>query len=325
MKLMMMTVNWVRCLMLPLAAATLALSAPALAERLPPVKTLQSAGDLQVEIVDMTPRFLAFYREAAKVDDADARFALWKEKYGFAAVPPGPAGEQMARELLDGAWTKYPASLSRLQQGAKSFGNEPIETLSAVVRLLGADRPLAIRLVTYVGAFDDNAFAARVQGVPVVHFPVEMPAERRRLLLPHEITHAVHMHLAGLSGGWERSVAATLIQEGLAMHVARELNPGKPDAVYIEHEPGWWSAARGKQQDILKGLLPALAAKDSDTVFRFTVGKGPAGLNREAYAAGWWVIEQLRSEGMTLAEIARVPEENMPGLADKAISAMLER
>lgn len=250
------------------------------------------------------------------------RFALWQEHYGFAAVPPGPRGKAMARKLLDEGWPQYEANLPHIRRGAAVFGDEPIGVLSEVARVLEADVPIDMQLVAYVGAFENNAFMAGADGRAIVNFPVEMPAERRPKTMAHEFTHAVHMQLAGFSGGWERSIASTLIQEGLAMHVSREVVPGQPDSYYIEHEPGWWVEANQHREAILQGILPALEAKDSETVFRYTIGTGPGGTQREAYAAGWWVIEQLRQKGMGLAQIARVPEDEMPELAHRAIAEM---
>lgn len=304
-------------------AGALTFAVPASAEKVALAKSVQEESGSKVEIVDLTPRFLAFYEAAADAKDPEARFALWKEHYGFGAFPPGPAGEKIARQLLDEAWPQYPARLADLRRGAAVLGHEPIQTLRAVARLLEADDPIHIQLVAYVGGFEDNAFAARADGVPIVNFPIEMSADKRRLIMPHEFTHAVHMELANLSGGWERSIAATLIQEGLAMHVAREIAPGEPVAAYVEHQPGWWAKAVQRRQDILRGIAPSLDAKDGDTVLRFTMGEGPAGLEREAYATGWWVIEQLRRDGMSLAQIARVPEERMPDLARRAIAKMV--
>lgn len=42
-----------------------------------------------LDVEDLTPRFLAFY-EAVQAEgaDADRRWQLWQEHYGFAAVPP---------------------------------------------------------------------------------------------------------------------------------------------------------------------------------------------------------------------------------------------
>lgn len=300
----------------------LIVASPLAAERLPPVRSEQAQGNLRIEIVDLTPRFLAFYETARQERDPSARFARWREHYGFAAVPPGSRGEEMARRLLDQAWPLYAANLPLIRKGAAAFGDEPMRILADVARVLGADQPVRVRLVAFVGGFEDNAFAARIEGVPTVNFPVEMPAERRPVTMAHELTHAVHMDLAKLSGGWERSIAATMIQEGLAMHVAREVVPGRLLADYVEHTPGWWSGVQGKKRAILKALLPVLDRRDGETVFRFTIGPGPNGFEREAYAAGWWVIEHLRGSGMSLAQIARVPEGKMPDLARRAIAEM---
>lgn len=99
--------------------------------------------------------------------------------------------------------------------------------------------------------------------------------------------------------------------------------PGRPVTDYVEHKPGWWAEANQRREAILEGILPALEAEDSETVFRYTIGTGPGGVEREAYAAGWWVIDHLRRSGMSLAEIARVSEQDMPGLARRAIREML--
>jgi len=312
-----MRIRWFLSLCVACAAA-----ASVAAAKLPPLRSEQVQGHLRIEVVDLTPRFLAFYESARNERDPDARFALWQEHYGFAAVPPGPRGREMARRLLTEAWPKYEANLSIIRRGAAVFGDEPIRTLRKVAQLLNVEDPVRVRLVAYVGAFDNNAFAANDEGVPTVSFPVEMPANQRRVTLAHELSHAVHMQTAGLSGGWERSIAATMIQEGLAMHVAREVAPGRPLADYVEHTPGWWNQVQPKRRFILRALLPVLDKSDSDIVFRFTIGPGPNGLEREAYAAGWWVIEHLRRRGMSLAEIARVPEAKMPQLVRRAICEM---
>jgi hypothetical protein len=305
-----------------LGGIALAAAAPLLAEKLPPVRSEQADARLKVEIVDLTPRFLAFYEAARAAPDAAARFALWTEHYGFAAVPPGPRGEELARRLLNQGWPRYAAALPQIRRGASVFGNEPIETLRAVARLLEADGPVAIRLTAYVGAFDDNAFSTGGDP-PNIAFPVEMAPDLRRLIMAHEFTHAVHIRIAGLSGGWERSIGATILQEGLAVHVARELNPGRTMAQYIEHRPGWWVGISARKAAVLRGLLPMLARQDGEAVFRFTMGEGSTGFDREAYAAGWWVVEHLRAQGMSLARIARISEADMPGVTERAIREML--
>lgn len=297
-------------------------SAPLHAEKLPAVRSEQGDARLHLEIIDYTPRFLAFYERAQGVADPAARFALWQEHYGFAAVPPGPRGEAMARSLLDAGWNRYAPNLASIRPGAAVFGTAPIDTLRGVARVLQPDGPLDVDFLVYVGAFEDNAFTIG-GSPPTVAFPVEMSANLRPLILAHELTHAVHMQIAHLSGGWERSIGATLIQEGLAMHVARELVPGRTEAAYTEHQPGWWSRVLARKSDVLRDMLPVLASQDGETVYNYTIGNGPSGFEREGYAAGWWVIEHLRAHGMSLAQIARIGEAEMPAVAERAIREML--
>lgn len=78
-----------------------------------------------------------------------------------------------------------------------------------------------------------------------------------------------------------------------------------------------------RRAEILRGTLPVLRQKDGDTVFRFTMGNGPAGVEREAYAAGWLVVDYMRARGMSLAEIARIPEADMPAAVGEVIGKMV--
>lgn len=284
-----------KCAVLAFAAA-IAIAAPLPAQKLAPVRSEQGDTRAKVEIVDLTPRFLAFYEAAQRAPDADARFALWQQHYGFAAVPPGPRGAELSRRLLDQGWSRYAAALPTIRRGSAVFGNEPIETLRGVMRLLETEGPVTIRLTAYVGAFDDNAFSTGGDP-PNIAFPVEMAPELRRLIMSHEFTHAVHIRVAGLSGGWERSIGATVLQEGLAVHVARELTPGLAMAQAIEHRPGWWAGISGRKADVLRGMLPMLAHADSETVFRFTMGEGTTGgiANPMRLAGGWSSICAARA------------------------------
>ena len=56
-----------------------------------------------LELRNLVPNFLKFYDLAAPCD-GETRFELWREHYGFAAVPPGEEGATLSRKLLDGAW-----------------------------------------------------------------------------------------------------------------------------------------------------------------------------------------------------------------------------
>ncbi|MDP9471723.1 MAG: hypothetical protein M3Q71_13845 [Chloroflexota bacterium] len=282
-----------------------------------------------LNVDDLTPRFLAFY-EAAQAEDADAdrRWQLWQEHDGFAAVPPTPEGQALARRLLDQAWPHYPAVLDWIKAGAPGMGPAPEPILREVARLFGCDRPLAVRLVVFVGALEGNAFGTVKDGVPVVCVPVEQDPEQRALLLPHEFTHAVHITTAGLSGAWERSIAQLILEEGLATRTTAVLVPGHPPPAYVEDAragatPDWFRRCAGREGTILRGIRAHLADGNSEAVARFTFGAGTTGLEREAYYAGWVVVGHLLEMGWTLATLAKVPEEGMVNLVDGAIDAKL--
>lgn len=298
----------VACMAVPMAAC----AAPAIADRATP--------RLTVEVEDLTPAFLRFWEAARDVSDPDQRWSLWRQHYGFAAVPPGPQGEAMARRLLDAAWSRYPAALPMIQAGA-GLQPEAEATLARVAAVLRPDRPVDVKVAGFVGAFDNNAFTYTIKGRPVVNVPVEAGPARRQAALAHELAHAVHLTKAGLPGGWERSLATTVLMEGLAMHVARELTPGLPEEAYVGGRPGWWAEAKERQAAILGGVSSQLAATDGQTTFRFTIGRGPAGLEQEAYAAGWFVVERLLARGMTLAEIGAVHEPEIPALVRSVSTA----
>ena len=301
-----------------------ALPLPAAAAKLEPVRSELGDANYRIRLVDLTPRFLDFYAAASAPGvDPEARWQLWQERYGFAAVPPTPEGQKIARRLVEEAWPKYEAALPVIRAGGAAMKPDPLTVLRQVSAVLKPSTPVEVEVRTYVGAFDGNAFTFGETGKPGVAVPTEMTEAQRATVLPHEMTHAVHMLTANLSGGWERSIAMTMLQEGLAVHVSQTVAPGRDIRDHIEFSPGWWDAANAKRRSILTAIAPVLDRKDSDSVFRFTMGRGPNGLEREAYAAGWWVVDHLRRRGMSLAEIARIPEAEMPAVVHRAINEMV--
>ena len=295
---------------------TLLTSASSPAAELPPI---------EVKINDLTPKFLKFY-EAAQNEKAspDRRWELWKQMYDFAAVPPTPEGDKIARELLEKAWPRYATVQEVLRGGAANLTPDPEAAVRSIAELLKPDQPVNITVRVYVGAFDENAFTmANSKGVITTSLPLEIGAEPRARLMMHELTHAVHIAMGTFSGGWIRTIGATVVSEGLATRTAHKLFPGEPEAAFVEHTPGWFAAAKAKRTEILKAIVPVLESDKSEDVMRFTMGTGPNGIEREAYYVGWLVVGHWLDNGMTLAEVARIPEKEMPKRAAEAIEQML--
>jgi hypothetical protein len=279
---------------------------------------------VNLTVKDLTPKFLDFYNEAVRENASpERRWQLWKEKYDFAAVPPTPEGEKMAHEILDNAWPKYAAALPRIRAGAAGLTPDPHSTVQSVAGLLRPNKPINITLLVYVGGFDGNAFTAAQDGKITTAVPIEVDPALRALLMTHELTHAVHIGMGSFSGGWIRTIGTTVLTEGLAMRVTQKLLPGHPEAYYAETRPGWFDEATKLRSAILKDVRLVLASNKSEDVMRFTMGKGPAGIEREAYYAGWLLVGYWLDHGTTFDQIARIPEKEMPARVGEVIDRLL--
>jgi len=128
---------------------------------------------VELEVVDLTPRFLDFYEAAAgERAGPERRWQLWQERYGFAAVPPTPEGRELARRLLDQAWDRYPEVMDRIRAGAAGLQPAPLPVLERVAALLDCPA-VAVRLVVFVGFLEGNAFGYGHEARPTVCIPVE--------------------------------------------------------------------------------------------------------------------------------------------------------
>ena len=278
-----------------------------------------------VAVVDLTPKFLAFYDSARALNaDPDRRFQLWQQMVGFAAVPPGDFGAKLARRLLDSAWARYPGALDVIRRGAAGLGVSPDSALRQVVALLGCGRQTRIRLTVFVGGFEGNAFAFGVMdGYSNIALPVEAGDQSGALV--HEFTHAIHRDgCVTFSTSYGGTVAEVVVTEGLAMRVVQRLVPGHDEGYYTGAALGWLEAAGARRDSLLRGIRDHLEDRGAEAVQRFTFGSGTTGLPRDAYYAGWEVVGvMLARMGMTFHDVATTPPELYPRLIGQAIDSLL--
>ncbi|MCC5870432.1 MAG: hypothetical protein JJU27_18170 [Gammaproteobacteria bacterium] len=276
-----------------------------------------------IRVVDMTPQFLAFYEKAVSEPDPARRFELWKEHYGFIALPPGlPDRDERARALLDVAWPDYAALMETLEAGAYSLSPQPGALLEQVAKLLGiGDAVPPIILLYYVGMFEGNAFfAAQPDGSLVVGLPAEMSQEHREVVMAHELAHALHHSMTGLAVGPEGSVADLVISEGIAMHTTRAIFAEQPDHVHVAGSRDWLTGCDEQVVEILQALSSSLDAQGPEAVNRMTVGLGFTGMEREGYCAGWHLVGHLLDNGSTLADLVRMSEREVIAALLQAIN-----
>ena len=269
-----------------------------------------------IEIINLVPKFLNFYNKAVGCDE-ETRFELWKEHYGFAAVPPGEEGMRLVKQQLKESWDKYEKAKPFLEQWSPDSGKIE-QYLSKIKEALGYNEAIDVALIFFVGAFDGNAFAAPYgENRIAVCFSVE--SGENPIIIVHELIHLVHGKLIGSTMSFEKEVASLVFQEGLATQLSKYLVPGYPDEDYVASQDGWLQECCRDAKQILEGIKPYLKEKSSERILQFTMGEGTTGKRREGYFAGWKLIGDMRDKGMSFADIARVKEEDMAEVLAKYI------
>lgn len=289
----------------------------------PPPTTTARPG--AVVVVDLTSRFLAFYDSAmTRHADTQTRWELWRRLYGFAAVPPTAFGQQLAQQLLDSAWARYPSALPVIRRGVAALGVSPEAILQRVIGVLACGDSVKVRLTVFVGGFEGNAFASgNRNGMSNIAVPVEAGDPVRSMT--HEFAHAVHRDgCAMMQAGYGQSLAELVVTEGLAMRVVERLLPGHDADYYTAAAPGWLADAARRRVPLLTGIREHLADSGSAVTERFTFGSGTTGLSREAYYAGWEIVGGMVDQfGMTLHDIAMTPPNQYPALIRRVIEALI--
>jgi len=280
---------------------------------------------VSVKIKDLSPKFLSFYNEATRLNLSESkRWLLWKERYDFAAVPPTPQGDSIARRLLDKSWTRYPELVKALTKGDLIGKPDPSQILESIAQILKPQNKIQITLLSYVGGFEDNAFTNVTKDGIVVAVPRESPQLTRELLMTHEFTHAVQISMGYLSGGYIRTIGAIVVSEGLATRLTQKLHPQLSEGSFIEITPGWLKLCKDHQTEILKDIRKHISSNNENDIMQYTMGKSYLGIEREAYYTGWVVVEHWLSEGKSFADIAHISEMNMPSKATEAVDEILK-
>ena len=280
---------------------------------------VQPATAYTVDITDLSQKFVDFYNASVgEHADPDRRWELWKSRYDFAAVPNIPAGQKMAREQLDAAWAKYPEAMSQILLGAAALAPSPQERLTKVAELLGAQGPIRIRLIAFVGTFRRSAFSMGVKdGVSTIAIPLEDSAQDHALDMTHEFTHTVQMQ----EGGWNsQSVASAVFAEGFAMRVTEHLNPGFPANIYTASSPVWLEKCKASLPQVLNELKEHGADSGAQAVSKFTYGTGTAGIDREVYCGGWFVVGRMLSDGISFSTLGRMTQAEAEARVPATIS-----
>ena len=264
-----------------------------------------------IHVINLVDRFLHFYKESQKVDDVKEKFAIWKEQYGFAAVPPGEEGEEVAWTFFKNVYSEYENALPSIE----SFAPDTVlvqDILKEIKEVLDYRASMEFTVLYFVGFFENNAFLAPLEdGSLALCLPIENQnsEDRYRITLAHELTHLVHGKMLGVGGNWIRPLSFLILQEGLAMKMSQAFTGSLEELDCLTLDRNWYNECLDLKKEIVGGMLSYLTDDNHETLFRFTMGEGVTKHSREAYFLAWLLFEKCLKEGMTLKQLATISVE----------------
>lgn len=297
-----------------------------------------SPGNPGIIVTNLVPRFMAWFEEVEELeremqDTAAARDQAF-DPHGFENLLEevwrehlGDMGGLLARDRdrpwepqgLGEAWSRYRGSLDRIRRADDRIGPEAEAVLHEVAGLLRLDRALDLRVIVYVGTFNDGpAFRRRSREYSIL-LPAERLPEDLRPVLIDLYSRAIHARLSGRPADDDLSLAQHLFLRGLALRVHEEAEPGLWAHEYLLRTEAWLVAAEGQDGAILNGLRGHLDERDPERLARLMDGAGATGFEGEFDYAAWRISGMLLMEGWTLDRLARVPEGEVGALVAQTL------
>ena len=267
-------------------------------------------------LLDTIPSFLAYAKRAA-LEGPGLRESLWEayrsahpevfEAYAFHQGQPSPA--LLARRLS--------TVRKRVEEAARVWPAILEEVEPRVQEVLGAGQVPTPLQVLMVGTFTTNAFVGRLGSEPAVFWCLEWfsDPEPTRVLVAHEIAHALHQGLLGAPPPRD-DLLWTCFFEGLAVQASREAVPGRPEEEYFWYGIGrfedWLPWCREHRGELLARFRRALEKEDPGEVKAF-FGEGDV---EGRWRTGFFIADLLVGAlPQPLGELARLaPEEALRAL-----------
>jgi hypothetical protein len=125
-------------------------------------------------------------------------------------------------------------------------------------------------------------------------------------------------------GSWNnQSVASAVFTEGLATRVTEHLNPGFPANIYTTSSSAWLERCKVSLPEVLRELREHGADLGAQAVSKFTYGTGTAGIDREVYCGGWFVVGRMLSDGISFITLGRMTQAEAETRVAATIDSLL--
>lgn len=267
--------------------------------------------NINIEVVNLVPKFLSFFDKAELVKGMDDKWKLWQSEYNFAAIPPTEEGLAKAKQDFIGVYNQYYKYEDRIRR----FQYDEVMIKQCILQLqkeLLFKNPFSIKIVYFVGFFENNPFVTTDQtGELCLCLPIENDMNKtiEQIRLYHELSHIFHSEILNINFTYQRSLGFLIMQEGIALQMSRKMVPGCRDDSYISHQLGWYDDIKKYQLPILIGIEEDIWKNNPEVLYKYTMGQGNTGHEREAYYVGWIVVNLLLKEGYPFLELMTLDEQ----------------
>ena len=293
---------------LPLAAASLAVAGCGAAIAPPPAATRAAAS---IEFVDLTDDFARFERDSRGLE-GEARVAAFKSY--FEPLLPGfydrtRAGPFAYGDLILKALADFPQQRDEIEQVSSRFR---AMAAPARARFESAFGPMALQpayLVHSLGEMDGGVRPLKSTGRTLL-FGADVIARMHLAhgfepFVHHELFHVLHGRtFTGCEAMW-----CDLWREGLAVHVAQQLNPAATDAQLLLVDPVPLRAAvEANRREALEHVLARLDSTDRAASAGLFSGGSPSRSipARAGYYIGYLVAAEA-GKTHSLKQLADMP------------------
>lgn len=183
-----------------------------------------------------------------------------------------------------------------------------------------------LKIVYFIGFFENNPFVSTDEsGNICLCLPVETHIDKtiEKIRFYHELTHIFHAQICHIDFTYQRSLAFLIIQEGIALQMSKKMVPGFETDSYVSHQKGWYNEMKDNHKPIFQEIKSHTTEDSSDILYKYTMGQGSTGHEREAYYVGWCLVGRLLEEGYTFLDLMLLDEHESNVLVDKYIDKLM--
>lgn len=291
---------------------------------------------MTVTVDNLAETFLEFWA-LAKDNPVSEQVSLWETHYA-----------EPHRKILDyeehyndlsvpwaEVFSRYPELIPNIRSVSAGAEAAITDSVAECAAVLNATEP-AGRHVVMVGRFISNAWADLFEDVPTCFYALELipNLDTLALMTVHETAHTLHFQVSDLPND-DKTVAETLLLEGLATMTSAVVTPGLKDEVYLwpgysyttagQKVDAWLADCVAQRLELKRQLLTDLDKTDPATLGRY-FGAGskyrhPQTPVRAGYTVGYWLVREL-CQHLELSDLARWNRERVNREVEQALLSL---